>query len=113
MDLFAVPTISFRLLYGFLILQHARRELLWLSVIAHPTAEWIARQFAEAFGWRAAPHYVVRDRDRVTAASSSGAFAPRVSAAPHRHTGGAGGCRLRQSSIASRPSRARMHDQSS
>jgi hypothetical protein len=31
MDLFVVPTISFRLLYGFLILQHSRRELLWLS----------------------------------------------------------------------------------
>ncbi len=42
-DLFVVPTISFRLLYGLLILQHARRELPWLAVTAHPTAEWIAR----------------------------------------------------------------------
>jgi len=31
MDLFVVPTISFRLLYGFLILLHARRELLWVG----------------------------------------------------------------------------------
>jgi hypothetical protein len=29
MDLFLVPTISFRLLYGLLILQHNRRKLLW------------------------------------------------------------------------------------
>jgi hypothetical protein len=29
MDLFVVPTISFRLLYGFLILHHGRREILW------------------------------------------------------------------------------------
>jgi transposase InsO family protein len=65
MDLFVVPTISFRLLYGLLILQHARRELLWLGVTAHPTAEWIARQFTEAYGWRNAPRYLVRDRDRV------------------------------------------------
>ena len=65
MDLFVVPTISFRLLYGFLILLHARRELLWLGVTAHPTAEWIAQQITEAFGWRNAPRYVVRDRDRV------------------------------------------------
>ena len=64
-DLFVVPTISFRLLYGMLILQHARRELLWLAVTAHPTAEWTARQFTEAIGWRDAPRYVVRDRDRV------------------------------------------------
>jgi len=32
MDLFVVPTISFRLLCGFLILQHSRRELVWLGV---------------------------------------------------------------------------------
>jgi transposase InsO family protein len=63
--LFVVPTISFRLSYGFLILLHARRELLWLGVTAHPTAEWIAQQITEAFGWRNAPRYVVRDRDRV------------------------------------------------
>ena len=60
-----MPTISFRLLFGFLILLHARRELLWLGVTAHPTAEWIAQQITEAFGWRNAPRYVVRDRDRV------------------------------------------------
>jgi transposase len=76
MDLFVVPTISFRLLYGLLILQHARRELLWLAVTTPPTTEWIARQFTEAFGWRDAPRYVVRDRDRVYGANSSGAFAP-------------------------------------
>jgi hypothetical protein len=31
MDMFVVPTVSFRLLYGLLILQHARRELVWLG----------------------------------------------------------------------------------
>ena len=64
-DLFVVPTLSFRLLYGFLILLLGRRELLWLGVTAHPAAEWIAQQLTEAFGWRNAPRYVVRDRDRV------------------------------------------------
>jgi hypothetical protein len=51
-------------LYGLLILQHARRELLWVGDTAHPTAEWIARQLAEAYGWQRAPHYIIRDRDR-------------------------------------------------
>src|SRR5437667_116873 len=50
MDLFVVPTISFRLLYGLLILQHRRRVLLWLGVTEHATAEWIARQLTEAYG---------------------------------------------------------------
>ncbi len=64
-DLFVVPTISFRLLYGLLILRHGRRHMLWLGVTAHPTAEWIARQLTEACGWEPAPRYIVRDRDRV------------------------------------------------
>src|SRR5438105_10709987 len=63
MDLFVVPTISFRLLYGLLILHHSRRELLWLGVTEHPSADWIARQLTEACGWKEAPRYLVRDRD--------------------------------------------------
>jgi hypothetical protein len=55
-----VPTVSFRLLYGILILQHARRELLWLGVTAHPSAEWIAQQLVESFGWREIPHSGLR-----------------------------------------------------
>ena len=31
MDLFVVPTISFRLLYGLLIMGHGRRQILWLA----------------------------------------------------------------------------------
>jgi transposase InsO family protein len=65
MDLFVVPTISFRLLYGLLILQHGRRQILWLAVTARPTGEWIARQLTESYGWAAPPGYIVRDRDAV------------------------------------------------
>src|SRR3954471_13328285 len=64
-DLFVVPTISFRLLYGLLILRNDRRRILWLGVTAHPTAEWIARQVTEACAWERAPHYLMRDRERV------------------------------------------------
>ena len=39
MDLFVVPTISFRLLYGLLIMGYCRRHILWFGVTAHPTAE--------------------------------------------------------------------------
>ena len=64
-DLFVVPTISFRLLYGLLVLRHDRRRILWLGVTAHPSAEWIAQQVTEACGWESAPHSLIRDRDRV------------------------------------------------
>jgi hypothetical protein len=51
MDLFVVPTIGFNLLYVLVIVRLARRELVWLNVTAHPTAEWIAQQITEAFPW--------------------------------------------------------------
>jgi hypothetical protein len=56
MDVFVVPAISFRLLCGLLILQHDRRQTLWLGVTAHPTAEWISRQLTEACGSAAIHH---------------------------------------------------------
>src|SRR5688572_18169377 len=65
MDLFVVPTISFNLLYVLVIVRLARRELVWINVTPHPTAEWIARQITEAFPWNEAPRYVIRDRDSV------------------------------------------------
>ena len=52
MDLFVVPTISFRVLYGLLIMGHGRRQVLWFGVTAHPTAEWIANQITQACGWK-------------------------------------------------------------
>ncbi len=63
MDLFVVPTVSFRLLYGLLIMGHGRRQILWLGITAHPTAEWIANQLTAACGWEQLPRYLIRDRD--------------------------------------------------
>ena len=62
-DLFVVPTIGFKLLYGLVILGHGRRRLIHHAVTAHPTAEWIAQQLVEAFPWDQAPEYLMRDRD--------------------------------------------------
>jgi transposase InsO family protein len=63
MDLFVVPTISFRLLYGLLIMGQGRRQILWVGATARPTAEWIANQLTEACGWEQIPRYLIRDRD--------------------------------------------------
>src|ERR1700674_707299 len=65
MDLFVVPTIGFKLLYGFVIVRIDRRNLVWINVTTNPTAEWIARQLTEAFPWDGAPGYMIRDRDRI------------------------------------------------
>ncbi|WP_225709194.1 integrase core domain-containing protein [Bradyrhizobium cenepequi] len=63
LDFFVVPTIGFKLLYAFVIVRLDRRELVWINVTAHLTAEWVARQITEAFPWNEAPGYMIRDRD--------------------------------------------------
>jgi hypothetical protein len=55
MDLFVVPTIGFKVLYGFVIIRLDRRDLVWINVTTNPTAEWVARQVTEAFPWDGAP----------------------------------------------------------
>jgi transposase InsO family protein len=72
MDLFVVPTIGFKLLYGIVIMRLDRRRLVWTNATTNPTAEWIARQVTEAFPWDQSPRYLLRDRDR-----SYGAFVRR------------------------------------
>jgi transposase InsO family protein len=68
MDLVVVPTIGFKLLYGFVIVRIDRRDLVWINVTTNPTAEWIARQITEAFPWDGAPGYMIRERDRICGA---------------------------------------------
>ena len=63
-DFFVVPTLTFRILFVFIILKHIRRHIVHVNVTAHPTAQWTAQQIREAFPWETAPRYLIRDRDR-------------------------------------------------
>jgi len=64
-DFFVVPTLTFHLLFGFLILRHDRRELVHVNVTDHPTAAWAAQQLVESFPEETAPKYLLRDRDAI------------------------------------------------
>jgi putative transposase len=64
-DFFVVPTLTFHLLFGFLILRHARRELIEINVTDHPTAAWAAQRLVESFPEETAPKYLLRDRDAI------------------------------------------------
>ena len=64
-DFFVVPTVSFRILYVFLVLAHDRRRVLHFNVTEHPTTEWTATQIVQAFPWDTAPRYLLRDRDGI------------------------------------------------
>jgi putative transposase len=63
-DFFTVPPVTFRLLYGFLVIEHERRKILHCNVTSHPTAEWIVQQLREAFPEPCPYRYVIFDRDR-------------------------------------------------
>ena len=52
-----------RMLFGFVVLHHGRRQLVHVGVTAHPTAEWLSHQISEAFPWDRAPRHLIRDRD--------------------------------------------------
>src|SRR5262245_33383872 len=64
-DFFVVPTLTFRLLFGFVILRHDGRVLVPLAVTDHPTAAWAAQQIVLAFPNETAPAYLLRDRDAI------------------------------------------------
>jgi putative transposase len=65
MDFFTVPTITMKVLFVFIVLQHHRREVLHFNVTEHPTAAWTAQQIVEAFADREPSRYVIRDRDSI------------------------------------------------
>lgn len=65
-DFFVVPTLSFRLLFCFLVLSHDRRRIVHFNVCTAPTQGWTAQQIIEAFpGDALVPRYLVRDRDGI------------------------------------------------
>jgi transposase InsO family protein len=75
-DLFIVPTITFKLLFGVVVLRYDRRRLVSIGVTDHPTAAWLAQQMQDAFPWEEAPRHLIHDRDR----SSGGSFKRRLRA---------------------------------
>jgi hypothetical protein len=64
-DFFTVPTITFKVLFVFIVLEHSRREVLHFNVTDHPMAAWTSQQIVEAFAEHETPRYLVRDRDGV------------------------------------------------
>jgi putative transposase len=62
-DMFAVATATFRMLYTVIVLDHHRRRVIHFDVTQKPTQAWLARQITEAFPWDTAPRFLLRDRD--------------------------------------------------
>ena len=64
-DLFTVPTLTFKTLYVLVFIAHGRRELVHVNVTSNPTAAWMWRQLIEATPWGSKPRHLLRDRDAV------------------------------------------------
>jgi len=64
-DFFTVPTATFGVLFGFLVIAHDWRRVLHFNVTANPSAQWTARQLVQAFPEERAPRFLVRDRDGI------------------------------------------------
>jgi transposase InsO family protein len=75
-DFFVVPTVTFRILYVFLVLEHERRRIVRFNVTEGPSARWTGQQLVNAFPYDSAPKYLIRDRDKIYGA----AFVRRVRA---------------------------------
>jgi hypothetical protein len=64
-DFLTVPTLTFQVLYVFIVLSHHRRRVLHFNVVDCPSATWAAQQLREAFPFASPPKYLLRDRDSI------------------------------------------------
>lgn len=66
-DFFIAVTATFRLLYVFVVIEHASRRLVRVDVTAHPSAEWTLQQLREVVGFDDTHRYLIHDRDSIFA----------------------------------------------
>jgi hypothetical protein len=65
MDFFTIPTLTFGVLYCFLVIAHERRRIICCNFTRHPTGAWVVHQLREAFPYDSAPQYLIFDRDAI------------------------------------------------
>ena len=63
MDFFTVPTLTFRVLYCFFVIEHNRRQILHFNVKEHPAGPWIVQRLREAFPIPCPYRHAILDRD--------------------------------------------------
>ena len=83
-DFFAVPTLTCRILFVFVVLAHDRRRILHVNVTPHPTSAWTRQQLREAFPNDPNARFLLHDRDTIfDAAIRSGGRGLRSHGRPH------------------------------
>ena len=64
-DFCVVVTATFRLLYVFVVMEHATRRIMHTNVTAHPTAPWTLQQLREAIPADHSYRFLIHDRDSI------------------------------------------------
>jgi transposase InsO family protein len=64
-DFCVVVTATFRLLYVFVLMEHATRRIVHCNVTAHPTAQWTMQQLREALSSNHRYRFLLHDRDSI------------------------------------------------
>ena len=59
------PDRPFRLLYVFVVMEHATRRILHTNVTAHPTAPWTLQQLREAIPADHSYRFLIHNRDSI------------------------------------------------
>src|SRR5204863_7599744 len=68
MDFFAMPTLTFGVLYCFFVIGHDRRKILRFNVTQNPNALWVVQQLREAWAYKQPHRFLLFDRDAKFAA---------------------------------------------
>ena len=64
-DFFVAVTATFKMLYVFVVIEHATRRILHVNVTTNPSSNWTLQQLREVVGDAQAHGYLIHDRDNI------------------------------------------------
>ena len=64
-DFCVVATATFRILYVFVVMEHASRRIIHANMTAHPSAAWTLQQLREAIPSDHSYRFIIHDRDAI------------------------------------------------
>ena len=64
-DFCVAATATFRILYVFVLMEHASRRIIHLNVTSHPTAAWTLQQLREAIPSDHRYRFIIHDHDAI------------------------------------------------
>jgi hypothetical protein len=66
-DFFVAVTVTFRMLYVFVVIEHSARRLAHINVTTNPNSEWTLQQLREVVGNGGGHRYLIHDQDQIFA----------------------------------------------